>query len=76
VGNWQREKVIRDGFTMPASDYGLIAQVQATSLQAGLSVTKSEVLRAGFHALSQMSLPELKQVLSVLKKVKAGRPAK
>jgi hypothetical protein len=75
-GTPSREKVIRDGFTMPASDYGLIAQVQATSLQAGLSVTKSEVLRAGLHALSQMSLPELKQVLSALKKVKAGRPAK
>ena len=71
-----REKVIRDGFTMPASDYGLIAQVQATSLQAGLSVTKSEVLRAGLHALSTMSLTELKKVLSRVEKVKVGRQAK
>jgi len=71
-----REKVIRDGFTMPASDYSLIAQVQATSLQAGLVVTKSEVLRAGLHALSQMSCSELKEVISSLQKVKAGRPTK
>jgi hypothetical protein len=67
-----REKVIRDGFTMPASDYSLIAQVQATSLQVGLSVTKSEVLRAGLHALTQLSPLELKQVFSALEKVKAG----
>ena len=70
-----REKVIRDGFTMPASDYSLIAQVQATSLQAGLSITKSEVLRAGLHALSTMSLTELKEVLNRLEKVKVGRQA-
>ena len=71
-----REKVIRDGFTMPASDYALIAQVQATSLQAGRSVTKSEVLRAGLHALSTMSLTELQEVLSRVEKVKVGRQAK
>src|SRR5215510_5359331 len=65
-----------ENFTMPASDYSLIAQVQATSLQAGLSVTKSEVLRAGLHALSKMSLTELKQVFSTLEKVKAGRSTK
>jgi hypothetical protein len=71
-----REKVVRDGFSMPAGDYGLIAQVQATSLQAGLAVTKSEVLRAGLHALSTMSLAELKEVLSRVEKVKVGRQAK
>jgi len=76
VGAPPREKVVRDGFSMPASDYGLIAQVQAASLQAGLAVTKSEVLRAGLHALSAMSLTELKEVLSRVEKVKVGRQAK
>jgi hypothetical protein len=71
-----REKVIRDGFTMPISDYALIAQVQATSLQAGRSVTKSEVLRAGLHALSTLSLIELQEVFSRVEKVKVGRQAK
>ena len=37
------EKVIRDGFTMPADDYALIAQLQASGLQAGVAVSKSEV---------------------------------
>jgi hypothetical protein len=70
------EKVIRDGFTMPADDYALIAQLQATGLEAGLAVSKSEVLRAGLHALKAMSPTDLRQVLSTLEKVKPGRPTK
>jgi len=69
-----REKVIRDGFTMPAGDYALIAQVQALGLQAGLHVTKSAVLRAGLHALLQLSPEALQQLLLGLEKVKTGRP--
>jgi hypothetical protein len=70
-----REKVIRDGFTMPANDYNLIRQIQATCLEVGLSVTKSEVLRAGLHMLQHMPPADLKQVFMALEKVKAGRPA-
>ena|SRR5215831_5734737 len=71
-----RAKVRRDGFTMPASDYALIAHIQAASLQAGLSVTKSEVLRAGLQVLSQLPPAELTRVLRGLEKVKTGRTAK
>jgi hypothetical protein len=71
-----RAKVVRDGFTMPASDYALIAQIQAACLQAGLSVTKSEVLRAGLQVLSQLTDAKLTQALRGLEKVKTGRTAK
>ena len=70
------EKVIRDGFTMPADDYALIAQLQATGLESGLAVSKSEVLRAGLHALKALSAADLRQVFAALEKVKPGRPAK
>ena len=70
-----RAKVIRDGFTMPASDYALIAQLQTTALQAGLSVTKSEVLRAGLQVLSQLTETALTQALRGVEKVKTGRAA-
>ena len=70
------EKVIRDGFTMPADDYALIAQLQATGLAAGLAVSKSAVLRAGLHALKAMSPDDLHQVFAALEKVKPGRPPK
>jgi hypothetical protein len=72
----ERAKVVRDGFTMPASDYALIAQLQTTALQAGLSVTKSEVLRAGLQVLSQLTAVDLTQALRGLEKVKTGRAAK
>ena len=70
------EKVIRDGFTMPAADYALIAQLQATGVQAGVVVSKSAVLRAGLHALQALSPADLRQVFAALEKVKPGRPAK
>jgi len=70
------EKVMRDGFTMPADDYALIAQLQATGLAAGLAVSKSEVLRAGLHALKALSAADLRQVFAALEKVKPGRPTK
>ena len=70
------EKVMRDGFTMPADDYALIAQLQATGLESGLAVSKSAVLRAGLHALKALSAADLRQVFAVLAKVKLGRPPK
>ena len=69
-------QVLRDGFTMPADDYALIAQLQATGVQAGVVVSKSAVLRAGLHALKAMSPADLRQVFVALEKVKPGRPAK
>lgn len=69
-------KVIRDGFTMPAEDYALIAKLRAKSLEAGYEANKSEVLRAGLHALSSLSTTELVQVVEALSKVKTGRPGK
>src|SRR6266700_1356515 len=70
------EKVMRDGFTIPAEDYALIAQLQATGLEAGLAVSKSAVLRAGLHALKAMSPDARRQVFAALEKVKPGRPPK
>lgn len=70
-----RAKVVRDGFTMPASDYALITQLQRAALHAGLSVTKSEVLRAGLQVLSQLPADALTQALRGLEKVKTGRAA-
>lgn len=69
------DKVIRDSFTMPASDYELISQIKSRCLKTGTSVNKSEVLRAGLAALDAMSEKELRAVIGRLTKVKTGRPA-
>ena len=42
-----KEKVVRDSFTMPQSEYRKIAEIKESCLKAGLHVKKSEVLRAG-----------------------------
>ena len=67
-------KVIRDGFSMPASDYKLIAAIQARALTAGIGVTKSKILRAGLRVLDAMPVEQLKEVLSAVEDVKTGRP--
>jgi hypothetical protein len=68
------DKVIRDGFSMPASDYKLIAEIQSRALTSGLGVTKSKVLRAGLRLLDAMSSEQLKEVLAAVEDVKTGRP--
>lgn len=69
-------KVVRDSFTMPQSDYDLIAQIKQKALTAGLHVKKSELLRAGLHVLAKLSAAQLKQNLVSLEKIKTGRPKK
>ena len=69
-------KVVRDGFSMPADDYALIAELQAQCLKAGIAATKSAVLRAGLRVLHEMSRKDLAELVGSLEKVKTGRPAK
>ena len=71
-----KQKVVRDSFTMPQSEYQKIAQIKEIGLKAGLQVKKSEVLRAGVIALCAMDEAQLKLALSSLDKIKTGRPNK
>jgi len=70
----QREKVVRDGFSMPVGDHALIAAIQRTAMQAGFHMTKSEIFRAALRVLSTLSAEELKSVYASLERVKPGRP--
>ncbi len=68
-------KVIRDSFSLPKDDYGLLKDLQKRCLGLAQSVNKSELVRAGLHALVKMSDAELVKALGNLKKVKTGRPS-
>ena len=70
------EKVIRDSFTMPVYDYEKISQLQAKCLKLGIGVTKSEVLRAGLHALERLTADELRIEMRAVEKIKPGRPGR
>jgi sialic acid synthase SpsE len=69
-------KVVRDSFTMPKSDYDKIDALKQVCLKAGLHVKKSELLRAGLHALSALSTAQLKISIGKLAEIKTGRPKK
>jgi hypothetical protein len=71
-----RRKPVRDSFTMPEADFGLIATLKARALSAQREVKKSELLRAGLHALAALDTPTLVKALGDLEPVKVGRPRK
>jgi hypothetical protein len=66
--------VIRDNFSMPSSDYGLIKVMQDRLLKQHATVkNKSEIVRAGLHALSQMTSDDLLAVTESIERLKPGR---
>lgn len=71
-----KQKIIRDSFTMPEEDAQLIGILQQRCLVSlNIATNKSELIRAGLHALRDMSNEELQQVIESLEKIKTGRPA-
>ncbi|WP_460900158.1 hypothetical protein [Paraburkholderia jirisanensis] len=71
----KKDKVVRDSFTMPKSDYAKIAELKQRCLEAGVSVKKSELLRAGLALLAVAPVKRLLAAVSELDTVKTGRPA-
>ena len=71
-----KAKLVRDGFTMPEADFALIAGLKARALGARRVAKKSELLRAGLHALAALDAAGLVVALDRLEPVKTGRPKK
>lgn len=72
----KREKVVRDTFTMPRSDYEKIAVLKQRCLEAGVDAKKSELLRAALLLLASEPAERLFATIAALKPVKTGRPPK
>lgn len=72
----KKAKLVRDSFTMPKADFDLIDRLKERALGFKQSPKKSELLRAGLHALDALSDARLKAVLGNLTALKAGRPKK
>ncbi|MDR3430231.1 hypothetical protein [Silvimonas sp.] len=71
----KKPKVIRDSYTIPESDYAKLAELKKKSLELGIHVKKSELLRAGLHALEALPVARLKTLLGKIENIKTGRPA-
>lgn len=76
ASNEGKVKLVRDSFTMPRDDFDLVGKLKERALGFKRPVKKSELLRAGLHALQGLPDAKLKSVLDGLTPLKAGRPKK
>ena len=72
----KKVKLVRDSFTMPETEYGVIAGLKARCLAAGVSAKKSEILRAAVAGLARLGDTSLVAAIRKLDIIKTGRPAK
>jgi len=70
----QRQKLVRDSFTIPKGEYALLARLKDRALRLVVPVKKSELLRAGIYALSVMPDREFLATLGAIPSLKPGRP--
>jgi hypothetical protein len=70
----KKEKVVRDSFTMPRSDYAKIASLKQKCANNGRRVKKSELLRAALTLLDAAPEKRLLAAIDALETVQTGRP--
>jgi hypothetical protein len=71
-----KARLVRDSFTMPQADYDLIGTLKTRAVASRRPTKKSELLRAGLHALQALDDAGLYAALEALMPIKAGRPRK
>ena len=68
--------VVRASFSFPAEDHALFDLLLQRAIAAGVSTTRSALVRAGLHSLMRMPDPELVAALDRLVTLRPGpRPA-
>ena len=72
----KKPKLVRDSFTMPQSEYDVLAQVKKSCIAAGIEIKKSDLLRIGVALLQTLDTKKINEALLKLTPLKAGRPGK
>jgi hypothetical protein len=72
----KKTRLVRDSFTMPETEYQLIAAIKTRCLVAGVAAKKSEILRAAISGLARLDDAELLAALQGIETIKTGRPAR
>ena len=72
----KKVKLVRDSFTMPETEYAVIALLKKRCLGVGVSAKKSEILRAAIAGLAKLSDASVVTAIRRLEVIKTGRPAK
>lgn len=72
----KKSKLVRDSFTMPESEYGLLAAVKKRCVAKGVAVKKSEILRAAIASFAAQSDTAVMAAVKALAVIKTGRKPK
>jgi hypothetical protein len=72
----KKPKLVRDSFTMPKAEYGVIADLKERAGKLSCEIKKSELIRAGIKALANLSDTNLVAALKLVPTIKTGRPSK
>lgn len=72
----KKPKLVRDSFTIPKDEYGVLAELKQRCAKLEHPAKKSELLRAGIKALAGMSDKSLLAALKAVPSIKTGRPKK
>jgi hypothetical protein len=72
----KKPKLVRDSFTMPQTEYDVLAHVKKACIAAGFDIKKSELLRIGVALIEKMDTKKIQLAQANLTPLKAGRPSK
>lgn len=67
------EMAVRDTFSMPADEYGVIEKIRNRAARNGHIYSKSEIVRAALLALNALPQKDVMYRLSTVEKIKPGR---
>lgn len=71
-----KNKLVRDSFTFPESEFQTLVALKKRLLAAGTEVKKGELVRAGLALLNTLGDAALAAAVAKVEKLKTGRPAK
>jgi hypothetical protein len=71
----KKPKLVRDSFTIPKAEYGVLEELKQRAAQLAHPIKKSELIRAGIKVLASLSGAALLTALNQVPTIKTGRPA-
>jgi len=71
----KKPKLVRDSFTIPKTEYGVLDELKQRAAKLTRPVKKSELLRAGIKILAALSDAAFLTALAQVPAIKTGRPA-
>lgn len=69
------ERLRRETFTIPESDYQMFRELKVRCMKSGFEVAKSELVRAGLKLLAASTDENILAAINQLERLKVGRKA-